>query len=68
MVVLVRAARVALILLVASLVVSLIIGIGNAGTGLFEKLVLVALVAGCVVLAAKVTSVATALEKRLGHR
>ena len=65
MVVLVRAARVILLLVVAALTVSLVISMGSSGTGPVEKIVLVALIAACVVLAAKLTSVATAVEKRL---
>ncbi len=65
MVVLVRAARVILLLVVAALTVSLVVSMGSSGTGPVEKIVLVALIAACVVLAAKLTSVATAVEKRL---
>ncbi|MBA2697608.1 MAG: hypothetical protein H0U61_02410 [Nocardioidaceae bacterium] len=62
---LVRAARVILLLVVAALTVSLVVSMGSSGTGPVEKIVLVALIAACVVLAAKLTSVATAVEKRL---
>jgi len=65
MVVLVRAARVILLLVVAALTVSLVVSMGSSGTGPVEKIVLVALIAACVVLAAKLTSAATAVEKRL---
>ncbi len=65
MVVLVTAARVILLLVVAALTVSLVVSMGSSGTGPVEKIVLVALIAACVVLAAKLTSVATAVEKRL---
>ncbi len=65
MVVLVRAARVILLLVVAALTVSLVVSMGSSGTGPVEKIALVALIAVCVVLAAKLTSIATAVEKGL---
>jgi hypothetical protein len=68
MILLVRTARVVLILLAAVFTLSLIIGLGSPTTGLLEKPVLAALIALCIVLAAKITSAATALQDRLRHR
>jgi hypothetical protein len=62
---LVRVARVLVLLLLASVVVSLVIGLGTSGTGAIEKVVLLALIAGCVVLAAKVSTLATRVQVRL---
>ena len=61
----VRLARVLVLLLLALLAVSLVIGIGTSGTGIIEKAVLLVLIAGCVFLAAKVSTFATKTEARL---
>ena len=61
----VRLARVLFLLLLAFLTVSLVIGLGASGTGAIEKLVLLALIAGCVFLAAKVSMLATRARARL---
>lgn len=60
-----RLARVLLILLLATFTISLVIGVGSPETGAVEKVVLLALIAGCVVIAAKVSTVATRAQERL---
>ena len=62
-----RAARVLLLLLIALVTVSLVVSLGSSGTGALEKLVLVTLIAGCVFLAAKVSTLAARTHARL-HR
>jgi hypothetical protein len=62
---LVRLARVLALLFLAFLTVSLVIGLGTSETGVIEKAVLVVLMAGCVFLAAKVTTFATRAQARL---
>jgi ABC-type arginine transport system permease subunit len=62
---LVRVARVLVLLLLAFFTVSLVIGVGTSETGVIEKVVLLALIAGCVVLAAKVSTFATKTQARL---
>ena len=65
---LVRVVRVLVLLLLAVFTVSLVIGLGTSGTGVIEKVVLLALIAGCVFLAAKVSELATRVQARLqGH-
>jgi hypothetical protein len=58
-------ARVLLILLLAAFAISFVTGVGSSETGAMEKVVLLALIAGCVVLAAKVSAVATDVQQRL---
>jgi len=58
MIALVRLARVLVLLLLAFLSVSLVVGLGTSDTGIIEKVVLLALIAGCVFLAAKVSTLA----------
>jgi hypothetical protein len=65
MVTLIRVGRVLLILVLAVLTVQCIIGIGTAETGVLEKVVLGGLIALCVVLAARVTTVAERWQQRL---
>ena len=65
MVVLMRVARVLLILALAVFAVTLVIGVATPETGMVEKLVLVAMIGGCVFLAAKATNVATRLTRLL---
>jgi hypothetical protein len=60
-----RLARVVFLLVLAVMTVSLVIGIARPETGAAEKLVLLALVAGCVVLAAKTTTWETRMEEHL---
>jgi hypothetical protein len=62
---LVRLARVLLILFLAFFTVSFVIGLGTPETGTIEKVVLLALIAGCVFLAAKVSTLATKAQTRL---
>jgi hypothetical protein len=60
----VRVARVLVIVALACLAISLIMGLGTRDTGPLEKVVLVVLIGGCVLAAAKVTT----LSGRLLHR
>jgi hypothetical protein len=64
----VRLARVALILVLAFLTISFVVGIGTGSTGLLEKTVLVGLIGGCVYAAAKVTAVSERLVHHLDSR
>jgi hypothetical protein len=61
----VRLAKVLALLLLAFFTVSLVIGLGTSETGVIEKVVLLALIAGCVFLAAKVSTFATRAQVRL---
>jgi hypothetical protein len=61
----VRLARVLLILLLATLALSFVIGVGNSETGAVEKVALLALFVGCVALAAKVSVLAGWAQERL---
>jgi hypothetical protein len=61
----VRLARVLVLLLLTFLAVSLVIGLGTSETGVIEKALLVVLIAGCVFVAAKVSTLATKTEARL---
>jgi len=61
---LVRVVRVLLILMLAVLTISLVMALGTDNTGWVEKAVLVALIAGCVYAAAKITT----LSQRFVHR
>ena len=65
MVTLVRSARVLLVLFLALFTISFVIGIGASETGAVEKVVLLALIAGCVFLAAKASTFATRAQERL---
>jgi membrane associated rhomboid family serine protease len=65
---LVRLARVLLILFIAFFTVSFVIGLGSRDTGAVEKVALLALIAGCVFLAAKVSTLATKTQSRLQRR
>ncbi len=62
---LIRLARVALILVLALLTLSFVVGIGTSTTGMTEKVVLLGLIAACVYLAARVSTVASRLQERL---
>jgi hypothetical protein len=64
----VRVARVLLILALAYMVISFVMGIGTAATGVFEKLVLLVLIGGCVYAAAKVTTLSEWAVRRLEQR
>jgi hypothetical protein len=61
----VRLARVLLIIVLASTVISLIMGLGTASTGPLEKSALLALVGACVYAAAKVTTLSEQIILRL---
>ena len=68
MVSIVRAARALVILLLAFMAISFIVAIGAPSSGVLEKAVLLALAAGCVFGAAKVTSVSDWAVHRLERR
>ena len=61
----VRLVRVVLILLLACFAISFVIGLGTPETGALEKAVLLALIAACVFLAAKVSTIADKTKARL---
>ncbi len=61
----VRLVRILVILLLATFTLEFVIGVARPETGAIEKIVLLGLVAGCVVLAAKVSTLATKAEGRL---
>ncbi|MCW2767978.1 MAG: hypothetical protein JWO11_3937, partial [Nocardioides sp.] len=65
MITLVRLARILVILLLATFTLTFVIGVARPETGAIEKLVLLGLVAGSVVLAAKVSTLASKAEGRL---
>jgi hypothetical protein len=68
MVVLIRLARVLLILLLAVFSVTFVVGVATPETGMAEKVLLVAMFVGCVFLAARVTDLADRLTRRVqGH-
>jgi hypothetical protein len=64
----VRLARVFVLLLLALFSVMLVIGLAAPETGVIEKVALLALIAGCVLLAAKVSTLATRASTRLQRR
>ena len=61
----VRLARVVLVLLLATFTISLIVGLGSSETGAVEKVTLLAAITGCVVIAAKVSTLATRAQQLL---
>lgn len=65
MVTVIRLGRVLLILALAFIAISFVMGIGTPSTGLFEKAVLLALFGGCVFAAAQVTSISERIVHRL---
>jgi hypothetical protein len=65
MVVLIRLVRVLLILVLAVFALSFIVGIASPETGVVEKVVLVALILGCVFAAAQVTRLAMSLQEHV---
>ena len=65
MVAIVRLARVLLILALALLTVSFVVGVGTASTGLLEKVVLLALLVGSVYAAARVTLISDRIIHRI---
>ena len=68
MITLVRVARVLVLLVIACFSVTLVIGLGTPETGVIEKVALIALIVGCVFLAAKVSELATKASTRLERR
>lgn len=64
----VRLVEVLVILVLALFTISLAIGIGSPATGATEKPVLLALVAGCIFVAALVSKLATRTRERLPRR
>jgi hypothetical protein len=67
MVAVVRAARVLLILVLAVVTISSVMALGTPGTGLVEKGVLLMLIGGCVLAAAKVTALSERVVRRLAR-
>jgi len=67
MITVVRATRVLLILILALLVVSLVMGLGTWSTGVLEKVVLLLLIGVCVYAAAKVSTLSEWMVQRLRH-
>jgi hypothetical protein len=63
----VRVARVLLIIVLALLAVSFVMGVGTTSTGPVEKVVLLLLIGGCVYAAAKITAVSEGLVHRLAR-
>ena len=64
----VQVAKLLLMLLLAIFVLSSLVGIVNPDTGSLEKLVLLALIGGCIVIAAKISTLATMAHERLQNR
>ena len=62
---LIRVLRVLVLLVLAAILVSLVIGIASSTTGVAEKVVLLALVVGVVAAAVKFPALAHAVEGRL---
>jgi hypothetical protein len=65
MVMLIRLARVLLILVLSVFALSSIVGIATPETGAVEKVVLVALFVSCVFAAAQITNLASRLQERV---
>ena len=65
MITVVRLVRILLILVLAALTVAFVVGLGRPEVGAVEKVALLALVAGCVVLAAKISTLASKAQQRL---
>jgi hypothetical protein len=64
----VRVARVFVILVLAFIAISFVIGVGSPDTGSLEKVVLLTLVGGCVYVAARVTALSEWVVHRLTVR
>jgi hypothetical protein len=64
----VRAARVLLIVVLALMAISFVVGIGTTSTGPVEKVVFLLLIGGCVYAAAKVTAATEWLVHWLARR
>jgi hypothetical protein len=54
-----------LLLLIATFTVAFVIGVAGSETGAVEKLALLVLIAGCVFLAAKISTLASKAQERL---
>ena len=67
MITVVRLVRILLILVLAALTVAFVVGLGRPEVGAVEKVALMALVVGCVVLAAKISTLASKAQQRLQH-
>jgi len=65
MITVVRLVRILLILVLAALTVAFVVSLGRPEVGAVEKVALLALVAGCVVLAAKISTLASKAQERL---
>jgi hypothetical protein len=61
----VRALRVVLTLVLAAFVVMFVVGVARPETGVYEKVVLVALIVGSIVLAAKFSTWSTRAQAKL---
>jgi hypothetical protein len=57
-----------LIVVLAFMAISFVIGIGTSSTGLPEKALLLALIGGCVYAAARVTTLSERIVHRLGRQ
>ena len=68
MLTLVHLMRILLILVLALLTITLVIAIGGTETGPAEKLALLALIAGCIFLAAQASKLATRTRGRIQRR
>ena len=68
MMTLARLVRVLLVLVLAVFAISFVIGVGSSATGAVEKLVLLAFVAGCIFLAARVPKLAPRRRARVQRR
>ena len=64
----VRVARVLLMIVLAFLAISFVMGVGTSSTGPVEKVALVLLIGGCVYAAATITAVSEELVHRLARR
>ena len=64
----VRVTRVLLMIVLAFLAISFVMGVGTSSTGPVEKVALVLLIGGCVYAAAKITAVSERLVHRLARR
>ena len=68
MIAVIRVARVLLIIVLALLAISFVMGVGTPSTGPVEKVALLLLIGGCVYAAAKITAVSEWLVHRLPRR
>jgi hypothetical protein len=65
---LVRLVQILLILVLALFTIAFVVAVGRAETGAAEKLALLALIAGCIFLAAQVPKIATKTRRRIQRR